>query len=228
MKPRIMSRNWVRLSPVILAVGLLAACEPSARTMGTLHGVMPQTPPPIVVHEQHRRLAMDLPQNGAITVAERQRITSFLRHAADQRPDAVHLTIAGNPSPPVIDEVIREAFEMGYGQDQIRVVPPRIMGGDRPMALELITAAYIPVLPNCPNTAHLSIIDGSNLVNSDLGCSTISDLELQVANPRDLVEGEDGGETDSIMTTAAITRLQTDKLKKFPTTTSTTSIGGGS
>jgi pilus biogenesis lipoprotein CpaD len=228
MTPRMPPQRWARLSPLLLAGMLLAACEPSAKMMGTLRGPMPQTPPPIVVRDQHRSLAMDLPPNGALSPSERRRIAVFLHGSAEGRPDAVHLTIAGNPSPPVIDEVVREAFEMGYDENRISVAPPRMMGNGRRMSLELTTAAYVPVLPNCPNTAHLNLIDGNNLVSSDLGCSVISDLELQVANPRDLVQGEGGGEADSAMTTAAITRLQSDKVKKYIGSSSTTSIGGGS
>ena len=225
MKAPIMIPRLIRLSPLALVLALVA-CEPTAQQMGTLHGPMPAAPPPIVVRDQHRHLAMDLPWNGAIGHAEWARIGRFLDRAAEGRPDAVHLTIAGNPSPRVIDEVVRHAFELGYHEDRIRVTRSRVAGGGAHMTLELITAAYVPELPNCPQTAHLNIIDSDNMVNSDLGCSTVSDLELQVANPRDLVRGEDGGETDSAMSTAAIVRLQTDKVKKLENQSTTVSAGG--
>jgi pilus biogenesis lipoprotein CpaD len=227
MKPRIIFSRTARLSPLLVVAALLAACEPNAKMMGTLKGPMPPVPPPIVVRDQHRHLAVALPWGGALGPAEAERIGVFLDRSAAGRPGSVHLTIAGNPSPPVIDEVIRQAFELGYREDMISVAPPRAMGAGRHMTLELVTAAYVPVLPNCPETAHLNILDSNNLVSSDLGCSTVSDLELQVANPRDLVRGEDGGETDSILTTAAIKRLQTDKLKKLDIQSTTASTGGG-
>jgi type IV pilus biogenesis protein CpaD/CtpE len=83
-------------------------------------------------------------------------------------------------------------------------------------------------MPNCPQTAHLNVVDSDNRVASDWGCASVSMLELQVADPNDLVRGRSGGETDSVITTAAIRRLETDKVKKLNAAPSTASVSGGS
>jgi pilus biogenesis lipoprotein CpaD len=216
-----------RLLPLAL-LAALAACEPNGEKMHTLNGPMPQVPPPVVVRDEQRYLSVAVAANGTIDAAEWARIDRFLRAAAPDRPETVRLTIAGDASPALVDLVIRHAFAFGYAESKIAVAPP---AGDRGRggALRLISRTAIAIPPNCPQTAHLNIIDGDNRVNSDLGCSFISALELQVADPHDLVHGQDGGETDSVMTTAAIHRLETDKLKKLDTssTTQSTSAGGG-
>lgn len=215
-----------RLAPLLLALAL-AACERSGDEMGTNTGPMPQTPPPFVVDDQTRHLAVNLPPDGVLNRAQWTRIDRFLGDAAPGRPDTVRLTIAGDVPPPVVDLVIHHAFAFGYAENKIHVAPPRRVERGRGMVLELTSRAAIAVLPNCPQTAHLNIIDGDNRVASDWGCSTVAAFDLQVADPHDLVRGQDGGETDSIMTTAAIKRLQTDKLKKLDTSSSTTSVTGG-
>ncbi|HEX4112480.1 MAG TPA: CpaD family pilus assembly lipoprotein [Stellaceae bacterium] len=228
METRTMTLCLARLMPLAI-LAALAACEPTGEKMHTLTGPMPSAPPPVVVRDEQRHLVVDLPANGAIGAADWARIDQFLRAAAPERPETVRLTVAGDASPAVVDLVIRHAFASGYVENKIAVAPPT--GGYRGhgMVLRLTSRTAIAVPPNCPQTAHLDIIDGDNLVASDWGCASVSNLELQVADPHDLVRGQGGGETDSVMTTAAIRRLETDKLKKLDTssTTQSTSAGGG-
>lgn len=221
-------RRTARLVPLALILAL-AACEPSADEMGSMNGSMPQTPPPVVVRDQQRHMAIDLPANGAINRADWVRIDRFLGDAAPGRPDTVRLTVAGDASPAVIDLVLRHALAFGYADNKIEVAPPTGMGGGHRMTLKLTSRVSVAVLPNCPQTQHLNIIDSDNRVSSDWGCASVSNLELQVADPHDLVQGQSGGQTDSVMTTAAIRRLETDKLKKLEGASSTASpsAGGG-
>lgn len=219
----------LRLLPLALAIALAAAtagCEPTGQEMGTLTAPMPQAPPPMVVQEQQRHLTVDL-YNGVVGAGEWGRIDRFLAGAAPDRSDTVHLVVAGDAPPRTTALVIHHALAFGYLENKIAVMPAG-MPGPR-AALRLTTRVAVPVLPNCPQTAHLNIIDSDNRIASDWGCSTVSMMELQVADPHDLVRGEAGGETDSVLTTAAIHRLQTDKVKKLENTSSTSSVqsGGG-
>jgi type IV pilus biogenesis protein CpaD/CtpE len=127
------------------------------------------------------------------------------------------LTIAGDPPPEVEDALARRAAQIGIGHISADFQP----GAHARAKVELVARVYVAVPPACPQTAHLNIMDGDNKISSDWGCATVSDLELQVADPRDLLEGQSGGETDAVLTSAAITRLQTDKVKKLegPSTT---------
>jgi type IV pilus biogenesis protein CpaD/CtpE len=222
------------LGPLAFAVALgiaVSGCEPSGEKMGTLTGPMPEAPPPVVVRDQVRHLTMNLRADGAIEAAQWSRIDHFLGDAAPGRPDTVRLTVAGDASPAVIDLVIRHAFAFGYAENKIEVAPPTRFAGGVRMTLRLTSKTSVAILPNCPQTTHLNIIDRDNQVGSDWGCSTVTDLELQVADPHDLVHGQGGGETDSVIATAAIHRLETDKVKKLEAPSSTASVtgtGGGS
>lgn len=217
----------LRLLPLALAFALAAAaggCEPSGKELGTLTAPMPQAPPAMAVREQQRHLTVDL-YGGAVDAAEWRRIDSFLAGAAPDRSDTVHLVVAGDAPPRVTALLVHHALAFGYLENKIAVIPGG-MSGSRATLL-LTTRVAVPVLPNCPQTAHLNIIDGENRVASDWGCSTVSMMELQVADPHDLVRGEAGGETDSVLTTAAIHRLEVDKVKKLDSTSSTASVSGG-
>ncbi len=194
--------------------------------MGTMTGAMPQAPPQVVVRDQERHLNVALRGNAAADAGEWVRIDHFLGDAAPGRPDTVRLLIAGNASPGAIDLLIRHAFAMGYAENKIKVAAPGFAPAGGPMTLSLTTTVSVAILPNCPQTQHLNIIDGDNRVASDWGCSTVSMFELQVADPHDLVRGEGGGQTDSVMTTAAIHRLESDKVKKLDAATSTSSVSG--
>jgi pilus biogenesis lipoprotein CpaD len=211
--------RWLRLLPALAAM-TLAACEDHAISMGTLTGPMPAAPPPIEVREQQRHVVLDLARPGQFSAAEWEKVQKFLAASPAYRADLVYLTISGNAAPWMTEAVSGTAVAVGIPRDHIAVahsVPrdPRIT------RLELTARATVPAMPNCPQTQHVNIIDGDNLVDSDWGCSFISDLELQVVNPRDLVQGQSGGETDSVIAGAAINRNDTDKLKKLlpgPTT----------
>jgi pilus assembly protein CpaD len=218
--------RMARLSPLAI-VAMLAACEPVGSDMGTLTGPMPQAPPPIVVRDQQRHLVLDLAGSGGVGDRDWARLDNFLGSAAVGRPDTVRLTIAGDASPLVIDLVIRHALAFGYAENKIEVAPPTMARRSYRAELDLTARTYVAVLPNCPQTTHLNLIDRDNQVSSDWGCATVSTLEQQVADPRDLVRGEDGGETDSVLTTAAIHRLQTDKVKKLEGQSPTASVTSG-
>jgi pilus assembly protein CpaD len=219
-------RSAAWLAPLALAA-TLAACQPSGEKLGTLTGPMPEAPPQVVVRDQTHHLAVRLPDSGPIGSVDWYRIDHFLGDAAHGRPENVRLTIAGNASPGMIDLVIRHAFAFGYADNKIVVAPPTA-GGRYRLTLDLTARTSVAILPNCPQTTHLNLIDRDNRVSSDWGCSSISNLEIQVADPHDLVRGQSGGETDSVMTTAAIQRMQTDKLKKLDAVSSMSTGGGGS
>ena len=210
-----MMRNLRFLSLLVFAA--LAACDgpDSDHPFAT---AMPPDGPPLQARQTMSRLALTLPRDGDMTGAEWQKFDVFLSAAANGKPEAVHMVITGDPSPKVRNALIRGAMERGVELNKIELAPPAPANGVRVMHVELIAKTYTAVMPNCPNQERLDTIGNDNRVSSDWGCSTASNLSLQVADPRDLVEGESGGATDAALTTAAIVRLQTDKVKKLDTT----------
>ncbi len=205
---QIMTWPLARLRPLTIAL-VLAACEPSTSDMGNLTSPMPKSAPVVTVREQQRHLSVSL-TDGDIGDADWARIDTFLADAADGRPRTVHLVVAAEA--PAADFVVRHALALGYVGGSI-LVTPAAGKSSRRMTVELTARTYVAVLPNCPQTGHLNLIDSENTVSSDWGCATMSMFGLQVADPHDLVRGQDGGVTDSVITTAAIRRLQTDKVK---------------
>lgn len=201
-----------------LAALALAACERSASEMGTLTGAMPDAPPAIVVRDVPRHLDVAL-HNGALSEMDRDRIEEFLRGAATH-PENAHLIVASVSDEP-LSFAVRAALALGYRDDNIGVART-----GRRDTLALTTRVYEAALPNCPQTQHLNLIDSDNMVSSDWGCAMVSMYDLQVADPRDLLRGRVGGMTDSVMTTAAIRRLRTDKVKPLDANSSTASGGG--
>jgi len=225
-----MTIRIARLLPILI-LGAFAACSPDAADpdMGTLTGPMPLVPPPIVVREQQRTISLRLASDGDMSLSEGQRFDTFLSAVSAGNPNAVHLVISGNPVRRVIAAVSRKAMARGIAADKIVVAPSRFSDSSDAMTVDVAASTYAASLPNCPQTAHLNTIDGDNMLSSDWGCATVSDLELMVENPRDLVRGQSGGLTDSVVTSAAIVRLQTDKVKKLeapPTSTAAPASGG--
>jgi pilus assembly protein CpaD len=230
MKAAIMRIQIARMLPLLM-IGALAACSPDAADpdMGTLTGAMPLIPPPVVVREQQRAISLRLSGNGAMSAAEAQRFDSFLIGVSAGKPDAVHLVISGNPTPHAIEVVTHRAFARGIAANKIAIARSGVSDSSGAMTVDVTANTYVAALPNCPQTAHLNTSDGDNMLSSDWGCATVSNLELMVADPRDLVRGQSGGLTDSVVTSAAIVRLQTDKVKKLeaPATSTAAPASGG-
>jgi pilus assembly protein CpaD len=72
---------------------------------------------------------------------------------------------------------------------------------------------YVVTLPPCPDWRQPSWPNYTNAPSSNFGCANATALGLMVANPRDLVEGEDFAGPDGGLSATAITRYQEDKVK---------------
>lgn len=220
-----MPSRW-RLLLVAFAFAV-AACEPSARDMDALTGPMPEAPPAIAVRDTVHHLSL-AETDGILREADWRKIDDFLTGAAAERPQTAHLAIAADAMSRNIGTVIRRAVGLGFERDNITTLA--LTGGDatthKRHSLVLTVRRYAAVLPNCPQSAHLNLIDGDNMVSSDWGCATISTYGLQVTDPRDLMRGRAGAETDAVLTTAAIRRLETDKVKKLNNLSTTPASSG--
>lgn len=82
-------------------------------------------------------------------------------------------------------------------------------------------------LPSCARRSVSTFSNSQNPSWSDFGCSVNGSLAAMVADPRDLIVGQTGGETDSAVSGAAIDRLLQDKVKKLETQSFTPGGGGG-
>ncbi|MGH6974887.1 MAG: CpaD family pilus assembly lipoprotein [Stellaceae bacterium] len=67
------------------------------------------------------------------------------------------------------------------------------------------------VPPACPNWNIVGPYDPSNAPSTNLGCATRTDLNLMVADPRDLVSGHPQGPADSAPSIAAVENYRSGK-----------------
>ena len=218
--------------PALLLLAALPACRSDRRPESPAQAQ--QTVPPAFQAERLRLVhAVHLPPAAKrLSAAERQRFDDFIAQAAGGNLQAVHLYVLSADGRGT-DVLRRAAIEQGV--DPVKVVsrePGRAVpaGLPRPAPgwLTLVAERYVALPPSCPRLSHIEEDDNSNEISTNFGCAQVSVFEAQVVDPRDLVLGESGGETDSQLTSAAIERLRNDKLKSLGGAGDFTPNSGGS
>ena len=86
---------------------------------------------------------------------------------------------------------------------------------------------YAVTLPTCPNWSQSPAADFSNAYSSYYGCAAATNLGVMVANPADLVSGRPLSETGAQVTSNAMQRYLTDRVKNPPNPTPSPFGGGG-
>ena len=86
---------------------------------------------------------------------------------------------------------------------------------------------YAVTLPTCPNWSQSPAADFTNAVSSYYGCASATNLGLMVASPGDLVSGRPLSETGAQVTSNAMQRYLTDRVKTPPNPTPSPFAGGG-
>jgi pilus biogenesis lipoprotein CpaD len=167
---------------------------------------------------------------GKLSAAERSSLTAFVSDAAVGDPQAVHIRLRGAVTPEQLTFVTQAVVSAGIQPTKIEfeTVPPSdLTMGAGPIpgqAVEVVASVSHVDYPHCPRQSWTDIGGADNPPSSNFGCSTVTNLEAMVADPRDLVQGESGGKTDAVMTDAAIARMRTDKVKTLPQTQTTTAV----
>lgn len=227
-----MTMNMRLLIP-LLGAALLAGCE-TERAPEPADIASQGIPPTIkVTTSEQRHLVFVAPGTGALSDPERASLVAFITDAGLGSPEAVHVRLRGTIATEKLGTLTRVVAAAGVPPTKIEIeaVPASDIGagpGHPPgSAVEVVATVSHVDYPACPRLAWLEIGGVDNPPSSNLGCASITNLEAMVADPRDLVQGESGGQTDSQLTGAAIDRLRTDKVKKGETTTIATVGGGG-
>jgi len=157
--------------------------------------------------------------SGNLSEPDRAGLAKFIAEQADGRRAAVHVVLTGPVAAPELAQLTRALVLDGVDPDKIDYNTNKSVEGQGPTnragaaVIEVATARWKPVLPTCPDQSRLSILDSTNPDSSNFGCSSATNLSVMVSDPRDLVAGETGGHTDAALTTAAIERLEQDKVK---------------
>jgi pilus assembly protein CpaD len=101
------------------------------------------------------------------------------------------------------DTVFVDAFDGGPARAQVAdvagnygllVTPgaPVTAGQVVPGTIRVVVSRNVATVPNCPNWNSVSQPNFNNQSPSNFGCSVNSALAAQVANPQDLVHGQEG------------------------------------
>ncbi|MGE0755066.1 MAG: CpaD family pilus assembly lipoprotein [Alphaproteobacteria bacterium] len=116
-------------------------------------------------------------------------------HPSHVQDTAMHRTLAQTLS------------RMGIDRDMIEVVPMEEIGR-HDASIQIAYSAVVS--PRCPDWRVSSITTYTNMLfTPNIGCSSVTNLGLMVADPRDLVHGEGDSAPDTHNTTRAIQQYRT-------------------
>ncbi|WP_439814075.1 CpaD family pilus assembly lipoprotein [Zavarzinia sp. CC-PAN008] len=140
-------------------------------------------------------------------------------------PEALYVTVAGpnDPAGAARAEAIRqELVRLGVPADRIGVASGGApAAGGRPAQYRVEFARYVVVPPACPDWSVPLGAGDPQLVASNWGCATTTNLGLMVADPRDLLIGQPIGPADATREAAAIDRYRRDQVKEIDRNLST-------
>jgi pilus assembly protein CpaD len=108
----------------------------------------------------------------------------------------------------VIADVARVAAD--YGLLLSDGVPPAMGSAQSGSARVVVTRATASV-PGCPNWRQAKLSGGQISTDSNFGCATNSNLAAMIANPDDLVLGQQGVATGDAMTSTKAIKAYRDK-----------------
>jgi pilus biogenesis lipoprotein CpaD len=212
---------------VALLLAPLAACDPN-------FGTNDQSPSAVATDGQNYKAQIFRAQrfvyvargSGKVSEPDRADLAKFIAEQANGHNAAVHVALTGPVTPVELTQLTRMLVADGIDPDKIEYNANKPVEGQAPNSragmavIEVATERWRPVLPTCPDHSRLSALDSTNPDDSNFGCSAATNLSVMVSDPRDLVAGETGGHTDAGLTTAAIERLEQDKLKALNTESS--------
>ena len=167
----------------LIAAVLLAGCaqeirQPTARVTA---------PPTIELERVSAAYLLDSGETGSgFDAADRQALEAFLIDAGRGRPDTLHVTIAGRPSPAVLDGVETVLTRLGVLPRKTRRAET-LPDGLPSEGVAVVADRYIAHAPACERqTVSVgALLPGGEQVA--LGCSVTGNLLATVADPYDLL-----------------------------------------
>jgi pilus assembly protein CpaD len=124
---------------------------------------------------------------GALAPGESERLSGWLAGLGLGYGDAIYV------DGPYADAARGQVAALA-GNYGMAVSPgaPVTAGMVQPGMVRIIVSRRRAVVPNCPNWSRPSNPDFDNRNLSNFGCGVNTDLAMQVANPEDLVHGQEG------------------------------------
>lgn len=114
----------------------------------------------------------------------------------------------------------REAVISRFREMGITVSDADLAYGPAPARNEarVIVGRYVVTPPDCPDWRKPSDRDYLNTPSSNMGCATMTNLGLMVANPKDLLHGREHGSADTERVTDAVNKYRSGKVEDLEKT----------
>ncbi len=220
-----------RAQAICLALSLsigVAACQSYPVSNGS------ELPPePTARVEEHGLEIYFATDQAEITAGEAQKLEQFLNanapgrgsiiaisgHADYRASDSYNLALSKRR----VDAVKAQILALGYRDARIETRAYGERGAAQPPATQAAMAKdrraavrvrlYVSVTPPCPDWSRPVAYDPQNLPSSNLGCATANNLAEMVADPRNLVAGNELGPGDGSQAVGAVERYRTDEVK---------------
>lgn len=199
---------WIGL----ICVALLGACDriPDFKAYAPYDpqpARAPRVQPVAIAH-----MVPFVPGNVTLDAAAGQDIDAFLARQGVDRTDALEVAIPVGGGELARDRAARVAAYLKLK----RLSSGLVIDDDPKMpsdAVRLVIHRYQVTLPGCPDWTGRGGITHSNKPSSNWGCASAVNLGLMVANPRDLVQGHDGGPGDGEAQVLSIQRYRAGETK---------------
>jgi pilus assembly protein CpaD len=154
------------------------------------------------------------PSSTQLAQSEQESLSAFLQAAQVTTDDPIYLeAVAGDRlGTSRIGALARDLTRQGYSVATLPATPDSVP----PNTLLVVVERYVVTPPDCPNWTKSSSDDHENSQTSNFGCSTVTDLGLMVANPRDLVIARQLGPASAAQAGLAIQRYRSGQTAPLP------------
>lgn len=139
------------------------------------------------------------------TPAEQERLNAFLRDIQAGNGDTIYVT-GGSP---------KQRRKLGAQLASRRLDVKDGGKNGTPGRIHVSVERYIVTPPTCPDWSKAMGGDSQNTPGVNFGCATTSNLGMMVANPRDLIRGQEPGASDGAAVSGAIQRYRAGKTREL-------------
>lgn len=207
--------NLLSKSSFAIGIGIalaLSGCDQTTPPQPqSLQSAAPLTIP---VHKDTQTHPLFIGANGQPSPLEKDRLRAFVADMAGSRPDALHVTITGAPTPVQLRGLTALLVTDGVDPQKIAVAPP----GATRSPLTITVDRYVATPPVCQpwSTVYTASTEvNANPARAELGCSDLNNLGAMVADPHDLVKGSTDPYADGTTAARAVERYRSDTVKPF-------------
>ncbi len=195
------------LAASLLLGAAVSACAP------TTNGLTADNNPSLYsVHQpvvQRTDYVIDLSTaGGGLAPSEADRLHAWLHSVGAGYGDRLSVDEPqGYSDPAARTDIVRIAGQYGLVVDG---APPVLNGEVQPGSIRVIASRATAHVPNCPDWGHRGDVPKTT-TSSNYGCAVNSNLAAMVANPEDLVLGQDGGTAGSGTTASRAVRTYRER-----------------